>query len=49
MHLGKTKVVLVSRAKEGCVTIYGKKIEIEEVKSLKYLWQVSVMMGRVMK
>ena len=36
MHLGKTKVMVVSRAGEGCsVTIDGEKIE--EVQSLKYL------------
>ena len=36
MHLGKTKVMVVSRVGEGCsVTIDGEKIE--EVQSLKYL------------
>ena len=36
MHLGKTKVMVVSRVEEGCsVTIDGEKIE--EVQSLKYL------------
>ena len=36
MHLGKTKVMVVSREGEGCsVTIDGEKIE--EVQSLKYL------------
>ncbi len=35
MHLGKTKVMAVSRAGEGCsVTIDGEKIEVQ---SLKYL------------
>ena len=35
MHLGKTKVMVVSRVEEGCsVTIDGEKIE--EVQSLKY-------------
>ena len=48
MHLGKTKVMLVSRAGEGCnVTIDAKKIE--EVQSVKYLGQISVLMGHVMK
>ena len=36
MHLGKTKVMVVSRVEEGCsVTIDGENIE--EVQSLKYL------------
>ena len=36
MHLGKTKVMVVSRVEEGCsVTIDGEKIE--EVQTLKYL------------
>ena len=36
MHLGKTKVMVVSREEEGCsVTIDSEKIE--EVQSLKYL------------
>ena len=36
MHLGKTKVMVVNRAEEGCsVTINGERIE--EVQSLKYL------------
>ena len=35
MHLGKTKMMVVSRVEEGCsVTIDGEKIE--EVQSLKY-------------
>ena len=39
MHLGKTKVMVVSRVEEGCsVTIDSEKIE--EVQSLKYLGSI---------
>ena len=39
MHLGKTKVMVVSRVEEGCiVTIDNEKIE--EVQSLKYLGSI---------
>ena len=45
VHLGKTKVMVVSRVEEGCsVTIDGERIE--EVQSLKYLGSV---MGQVMR
>ena len=39
MHLGKTKVMVISRTGEGCsVTIDGETIE--EVQSLKYLGSI---------